>query len=339
MKCSGWLIAALAVLAGAPPALAHPPWGPHGHGGLSFGKFRKGGHLSFSLGRPYAGYYAPPLYNPFGRSTSFTQIYLYSPPPVIVPPVPDWLGMDRIDPSLLLPRRPPPDEAEDLPPPPPPERPPGREAGKFRPLDPDNRDRARRPVRPEPEPEPEQPPRPRLPRDDDPVPPPRPRAPVPDPDQRRESQRQVELGKEAFADGEYGLAAERFRRAADTAPNDPLPHFLLAQAQVALGNYRRAFDAIQDGLRLRPDWPAQPFRPLELYGDNAAAYAAHLTALGDTLAANPDDAVLLFLHAYLLWFDGRKAEARPLFERARPALPDPTVVERFLQALPGGPAV
>src|SRR5439155_2525697 len=139
------------------------------------------------------------------------------------------------------------EEIEPEPPPPPPPMPelrveppdepplPGRDAGVFRPLDPDNRDRARRPVVPPKE----QPKR-------DPVPPP-PERPLPPPPMKQnpvdEGQRQLELGKEAFARGEYGRAAERFRQAVDLMPANPLAHLLLGQAQLALGNNPRAFDA------------------------------------------------------------------------------------------------
>jgi hypothetical protein len=166
-----------------------------------------------------------------------------------------------------------------------------------------------------------------------------PRPPMPHPDPRREAARQIELGKEAFAAREYGRAAERFALAADADPNDGTPRLLLGQALLALGKYRPAFDAIGAGLDRRPDWPTTPFRPLDLYGPNLADYANHLAALEDALSTHPDDGLLLFLTAYALWFDGRRAEARPLFERAAPVLPDRTVVERFLRALPGGPVV
>jgi len=223
---------------------------------------------------------------------------------------------------------------------------PGREAGRFRPLEPDNRERARQPLKPE-EPPDRPPPKEPPPKEPPPKEPPRqprlPRPPLPNPDPRAESARQVDLGKEAFARGEYGRAAERFRQAVDLAPDDPLPHFLLGRAHVALGNYRRAFDALQEGLALKPDWPLHPLppldRPLDLYGDNVVEYAAHLAALEETLAANPGDALLLFLCGYELWFDGRKAEARELLERAAPALPDSGIVEQFLKALPGAPAI
>ena len=158
-------------------------------------------------------------------------------------------------------------------------------------------------------------------------------------DPQRESLRLVALGKEAFAEREYGRAAERFRLAGEADPAAPVPTFLLAQAQMALGKYRAAFDSLQRGLNLDPDWPARPFRPVELYGNNLADYEAHLSALQDVLTANPRDAVLLFLSGYELWFDGRREEARVLFEKAAPALPNRGIVERFLKALPGVPVV
>src|SRR5205085_2810326 len=176
--------------------------------------------------------------------------------------------------------------------------------GIFKPLDPDNRDRARRPV-PPPIPPQENP--------KVPMPPPRPdrpvRPPAPDLDPRQDIARRIDLGKEAFEHGEYGRAAERFRQAADLAPNNAEPLMLLGQAHIALGNHRRAFDAIQTGLRLAPDWPKQPFKPIDLYGDNVADYAEHTQAIEDLLAAMPNDPVMLFLAGYQLWFDGRGDEA------------------------------
>jgi tetratricopeptide (TPR) repeat protein len=222
---------------------------------------------------------------------------------------------------------------EELPPVPPPplaEEPPlpGKEAGGFRPLEPDNRERARQPV-------PAGPPKDEPRKPIEPPPPDRlmPRLPV-NPDPRVESLRQIELGKGAFARQEYGQATERFRQAAELAPANALPQFLLAQAHLALGNHRRAFDALLIGLRHQPDWPTQPFRPIELYDDNQGDYAEDLRLLDNLLNTFPDDPVLQFLSAYQLWFDGRRDEARPLFEKAAPALPDPSIVDRFLQALP-----
>jgi len=340
MKRTRWLLALVVVLLAAPGAHAQV-FVPVPAGGFEFGftRFKRKGAFSFSVSRGYRAYYRNPYLAPLGGPV-YAEVRVYAPPPpqtVIVqaPPVIQVLQApvpaDVLNPPPLTP--PPIDEVVK---PQPPDRPlPGREAGRFRPLEPDNRERARQPFRPEQQPD-------RPPRERPEQPPPRPRLPrplLPEADPRAESNRQLALGREAFALAEYGRAAERFRLARDAAPGELLPHFLLAQAHLALGNYRRAFNAIQVGLNLNPDWPAAPFRPLDLYADNGADYAGHLATLEDVRAANPNDAVLLFLSGYALWFDGRRDEARELFEGAAPALPNPGVVERFLQALPIGPVL
>src|SRR5207249_2775055 len=104
------------------------------------------------------------------------------------------------------------DAPERLPPPPLPL--PGENAGGFRPLDPGNRERARRPLPPPP---PDQPP-PVPPKPPDaPRPPEKPKEPPRPPrqpdDLRPENVRLLEAGRRAFAALEYGRAAQRFRQA------------------------------------------------------------------------------------------------------------------------------
>lgn len=141
----------------------------------------------------------------------------------------------------------------------------------------------------------------------------------------------VELGKRAFADRDYGLAAQRFRQAALADPEAFLPQFLLAQAQFALGKYRDAAAAIRAGLDLKRDWPANRFRPRELYKGNEIEFLGHVKRLEDLLEKHPNDSVLLFVLAYELWFDGQRDKARALFKKVRAFLPDPRYVDRFLK--------
>jgi hypothetical protein len=172
--------------------------------------------------------------------------------------------------------------------------------------------------RPEPE-------RPRLPPPEPPMPPAKeePEDNVTDP---------VELGKRAFANREYGLAAQRFRQAAQADLAAPLPQFLLARAQFALGKYRDAFEAIRAGLDLKRDWPRERFPPRDLYKGNDVEFLGHLKRLEDLVEKHPNDPVLLFVLAYELWFDGRRDKARALFRKVRKLLPDPAYADRFLKA-------
>ena len=123
----------------------------------------------------------------------------------------------------------------------------------------------------------------------------------------RESARLIRLGREAFEEGEYGTAGQRFGRAAAANPKAGEPLFLKAQAAFAAGAYADAVTAIRAGLELDPAWPAGAFDPKEPYGANVGAFADHLAELRRTAAANPGDPVLEFLLGYELWFVGEKA--------------------------------
>jgi hypothetical protein len=166
-----------------------------------------------------------------------------------------------------------------------------------------------------------------------------PRPPAPEENPFDECNRLIELGLQAFAGQEYGKASQRFKQAAKVAPNVARAYFLLSQAYFALGKYPEAVEAIHAGMALKPDWPTERFQPLELYGPNLADYPEHLARLEETVGRNPNDPDLLFLYAHQLWFDGRRDEARLLFQRALPGAADPNVIQRFLRALPGAGVV
>lgn len=344
MRYARWLAVSLALLTGPAELRAQGFFAPapFGIGNLSIGGSFSFGRTRIHLGTPYFGGY------PYGYlSGNQVTVFYYSPPPpqLVVIPAP----AQELDLRDLIPPRP---QAEVVPrqePPPVMERPlPGAPASVFRFVGPNNRALAQRPVPPDnPAKAPEKPPeKPKAPPKPPEVkqpkrekPPELPLPPGPELDPQREYARQVALGKEAFANQGYGRAAQRFRQANAVAPNEPLAHFLLAQAQVALGKYREAVLSIEAGLRLQPDWPTAQFRPLELYGDNVVAFPEHLRHLEDTLARHADDPVLLFLYAYELWFDGRKDEAWPLFQKAAEAAPGDAGIQRFLGFRPAVPLV
>jgi hypothetical protein len=156
--------------------------------------------------------------------------------------------------------------------------------------------------------------------------PPRPPEPPPEDDASL-----MERGKKAFTAREYGLAAQHFRLAIREGPRDALPHFLLAQAQFALGKFRDAVESIHAGLDLKRDWPRAKFRVRELYGEHDNDFLGHVKRLEDVLDTRPDDAALLFLLAYELWFDGKPARARMLFEKAKRFAADAGDINRFLE--------
>ncbi|HVS34491.1 MAG TPA: tetratricopeptide repeat protein [Gemmataceae bacterium] len=278
-----------------------------------------------------------PGYGPYGYSYTSTQVTVVLPPPAVAPlDQSDWedLTLQRLRESLR--NEPPPSNAAIQG-----EQhyggfhkvgPPGGERRQPEPLNP--------PLPAPPAPPPAQPPAPPVKPPAPPAEPPGPQPELPMPpgplnDADAEYARLLNRGRDAFADGEYGRAAQRFRQAVALRPNQALPQFLLSQMLFAQGKYHDAVDAIAAGLALQPDWPNAAFRPIELYGPHPADYADQLKALQDAVNRRPGDPDLLFLDAYMLWFDGRKDEARPLFQKALPGAADPGMVLRFLRAAAG----
>jgi hypothetical protein len=308
MTCRRWSLALLGLTLAA--SECHSQFrlgrGPYGYG-------RMRGPMAFSLTIDgYGGFYGPPV----GRMTTV----LYTQPQILLPHPPP---MEPLMPELAPRRRP-----ELLPAP---------GVPMVRPAAPEQLPQPKaKPEAPADKPKAEAPPEKARP-----APPKKPKEPaaLPEEDPQAECLRLLELGRAAFAAAEYGRAAERFRRAAAADPRQVLAPFLRAQALFALGKYHAAVDAVLAGLALAPDWPAAPFRPLQLYGTNVADYSEHLHRLAEAVRLNPDDPDFLFLYAYELWFDGRRDEARLLFERARRHGADPAAIDRFLMALPPGPTL
>ena len=310
---------------------------PIGGGSFSFSRGYGHNHLAFSLGGCYGPGFAPYCYG----YTSSQMTLVVSPPPQIVVIPPQRLDLDDLTLELLRERL-----LDDLPP----DRPPQGEQrfGGFRKIEPrGQRPQAAEPLKPAPPVAPPNPPAPvpPAPKPQPPAPPPPgpppelPKPPAPMDDPGAEAARLVGLGRAAFANLEYGRAADRFRQAAVLAPAQALPQFLLAETLFAQGKYSDAVDAIHAGMVLQPDWPNARFAPLDLYGPHAADYADQLRALQDALDHRPGDPDLLFLTAYALWFDGRKDDARALFQRALPGAGDPAMIQRFLRAAVGGAAL
>ena len=132
-----------------------------------------------------------------------------------------------------------------------------------------------------------------------------------------DADRVAEAGRKAFADGQYGRALELFQRVATITPNESSIHFLISQAQFALGKYREAVAAIGEGMALRADWSDARFVSRDLYWRKPAVFDDHLLSLRQAVEAFPDDPGLLFLLGHELWFDGKRDEARPLVLKAR----------------------
>jgi hypothetical protein len=318
MTTSRWLPALAALLSVAAPAEAQfvPSYGgPPGYygygGGFRYSRVRGRSSLSIGVGFYRGGYVAPPIYGGgygYGVTTTRVTIVTYGQP---LPYSPGSL-LDQLPPDLL-PRQRQLDEqlpVPDLPPMQPVPQVPKDDKDKEKEKKEKEKKEKEKKEEKKKEPPKQKPPEP--------------------PD---EFTRLMQLGLELFAQQQYGRAAARFRQAAILEPKQPLPSFLLAQALLEQGKYDDARDAILDGLKRGPDWPAARFRPHEFYGANQEDYAELLANLERIQTRTPNDPVLLLLRGHALWFDGQKDQAAVLFRRARNG-PDAAAVERFLAALP-----
>jgi hypothetical protein len=339
MKGSGWMCALAVVLSGAAEAQAQLffPGAGLGYvygGRLGFGFHRR--HLAFGGFAGYAGYgvnpYGVGLYGPLPLGV--TRVTIITPPAVVVAPprrllraADDDDDLSGVDLDVVCPdgtpraKPVPPAPAKPAPPPPAPNLP-GVDVSV-----------PKKPVRPGDVPPP--PP----PKKEMSQPPPQPEPPaLPPPKQNpiEECARLMDIGVTAFQMHLYGVAAQRFRQARAANPKEARAYFLSSEADLALGKYRQAVQAIHQGMRLHADWPNQKMQPRkDLYKDHPD-FAEHLKRLEDTVAKQPEDADFLFLLAHALWFDGQRDRALMLFRRAKQLAADPTFLDKFLQAAAAG---
>lgn len=134
---------------------------------------------------------------------------------------------------------------------------------------------------------------------------------------RADADRIADEGRKAFTNGQYGRAVELFGRAAELSPNEPSNHWLVSQANFALGKYREAVEAIAAGMAIRADWSEARFVARDLYWKKPELFDDHIKALRQALEAFPNDATLLFLLGHELWFDGSKEEGKTFILKAK----------------------
>lgn len=126
----------------------------------------------------------------------------------------------------------------------------------------------------------------------------------------------IGYGDTNFANQKYHAASERYRTAAEIAPD--LPESFLRQgfAAVAMGQYDTALKSFRRALKVRGDWTDSAFRLNQLYEDDQISKTAHLENLAKAVEANPLDAGLLTTLGIELYFDGQRDRAGVFFARA-----------------------
>lgn len=148
-----------------------------------------------------------------------------------------------------------------------------------------------------------------------------------------EYSRLIDLGRTAFQERMYGLAAMRFQQAVKLSPAQPHGYFMLSQAQFALGRYRDAAQTIGEGMRRHADWPGAAYQlRTDLFKGADENLNGFMKLLQDTATRNPNIGSYDFLLAHQLWFDGQRDAALAIFRRVQPMAAEPDLVDAFLKS-------
>jgi hypothetical protein len=126
----------------------------------------------------------------------------------------------------------------------------------------------------------------------------------------------IGFGDTNFGKQSYLSAVERYKTAAEMAPDLAEPYLRQGFAFVAMGQYESAVKAFRRGLKIRSDWSDSPFRLDQIYGDAQIAKTAHLENLAKAVEANPLDSELLVALGMQLFFDGQPERSEVFFARA-----------------------
>ncbi|MBI3836772.1 MAG: hypothetical protein HY288_02405 [Planctomycetia bacterium] len=126
----------------------------------------------------------------------------------------------------------------------------------------------------------------------------------------------IAFGDANFGKQKYLPAVERYKTAAEMAPDLAEPFLRQGHALVALGQFESAAKAFRRGMKIRSDWSDSGFRLDQIYGADRLAKITHLENLAKAVEANPLDSDLLITLGVQLYFDGQRDRARVFFARA-----------------------
>lgn len=147
------------------------------------------------------------------------------------------------------------------------------------------------------------------------------------------ARRFIAVGDRRFHTQEFATAYQRYKQAAEIAPDLADAWFRQGIVQIAVGRYPAARRSIRRGLALDPHWPSSPFRLDDLYTDDQLAKGGHLEHLALAIEAEPERSDLIFLLGLELFLDGQRHRSRLFFERARALGEDDRMVRRFLDVI------
>jgi tetratricopeptide (TPR) repeat protein len=154
---------------------------------------------------------------------------------------------------------------------------------------------------------------------------------------RRRAVKFIESGDDLFRAQRYHEALQKYKSAAEAAPDMAEAYVRQGHALTATARYDLAAAAFKKGLLIGPEWADAEFRLDSIYGDARLAKATHLENLARAVLDKPADADLAFVLAMFLHYDDDAERAARLFQRVLDlAGKDLPYVRPFLHG--GGPA-
>ncbi len=146
------------------------------------------------------------------------------------------------------------------------------------------------------------------------------------------ARRYLDLGDFYFRDGRFKEAADAYAKARALVPDDASIHFVLADAQFALGDYHFAAYLINEALQLDPSLAFANTDKRLLYGD-PAVFEKQIATLVRYLDEKPYDAMAHLVLGYNLKFSDQQKDAEKALRRVLEIDPGSIAAKPLLDAV------
>jgi tetratricopeptide (TPR) repeat protein len=136
------------------------------------------------------------------------------------------------------------------------------------------------------------------------------------PEFRRKAEKYLADGDTLFRAQNFHSALQRYKLAANAAPDLVEAHWRHGHALVATGNYDLAASAFKRAIALTDDTTRGGFQLRDLYGTAVLTKNGHLEALAGHALARSESSDPYFLLGVFLTYDGQRERAEKFFDRA-----------------------
>jgi tetratricopeptide (TPR) repeat protein len=134
--------------------------------------------------------------------------------------------------------------------------------------------------------------------------------------QRRKADQQISTGDMLFREQNFHAALQRYKTAAQLAPDMAEAYWRQGHALIATANYELASGAFKRALALDPNTGREGFTLAKLYADAELTKTAHIEGLAGWALTRGESSDPYFLMAVTLYYDGQADRAAPFFARA-----------------------